>query len=200
MSAAGTALNKLVSQIADAKRGSKSRAAPVEQWDPPFCGDIDLEIRADGTWFYLGTPIGRPALVQLFASVLRKDDDGKTYLVTPVEKVGIRVVDAPFVVVRIDRVMASEGPAIAMTTNVGDEVIASPAFPLRFETQKETMGVKPYVYIRGRLEALLSRACTHELMDMGEHAEIDGTSYFALRSSGRWFPVMESAQLEAAIG
>ena len=87
-------LQALISRGSDGSRG----LPPVEKWNPPFCGDIDIEIRADGTWFYMGTPIGRAPLVRLFSTVLRRDDDGKTYLVTPVEKVGIRIVDAPFVI------------------------------------------------------------------------------------------------------
>ncbi|MEL6920518.1 MAG: DUF1285 domain-containing protein, partial [Pseudomonadota bacterium] len=132
-------------------------------------------------------------------SVLRKDEDGRTYLVTPVEKVGIRVVDAPFAVVRVDRLEASEGPVLQFTTNVGEEILVGPANPIRFETEKETMGVKPYVHVRGRLDALLSRACTHELMNMGEQNSIDGVSHFAVQSMGQWYPVMETAALEQAM-
>jgi hypothetical protein len=99
-------LAALISRAAGDTGDGKRGLPPVEKWNPPFCGDIDMEIRADGTWFYMGTPIGRAPLVRLFSTVLRRDDDGKTYLVTPVEKVGIRVVDAPFVAVEMN---ASEG-------------------------------------------------------------------------------------------
>ncbi|MEM1378336.1 MAG: DUF1285 domain-containing protein [Pseudomonadota bacterium] len=199
MTDGGTALNRLVTQIADGRSPGRAKAAPVDQWNPPFCGDIDMEIRADGTWYYLGTPIGRPALVNLFASVLRKDEDGKTYLVTPVEKMGIRVVDAPFLIVGLDQLDGSDGHALHVTTNVGEQITIGAANPLRFELQADTMGVKPYVHVRGRLEALMSRACTHELMNMGEHVEIDGVSQFAVQSQGHWYPIMETRALEEAM-
>src|SRR6218665_3028615 len=97
---------------------------PVERWNPPFCGDIDMEIRADGTWFYMGTPIGRAPLVRLFSTVLRKDEDGKTYLVTPVERVGIRVVDAPFLAVEMNASGEGDAQVLTFRTNVGDVVEA----------------------------------------------------------------------------
>src|SRR5690348_2077108 len=96
-------LAALISRAAGGSGEGKCGLPPVERWNPPFCGDIDMEIRADGTWFYMGTPIGRAPLVRLFSTVLRRDEDGKTYLVTPVEKVGIRVVDAPFLAVEMSR-------------------------------------------------------------------------------------------------
>ena len=155
-----------------------------------------MEIRRDGTWFYMGTPIGREALVRLFASVLRKDDDGQTYLVTPVEKVQIRVEDAPFVAVEV--VACGEGDAQVLTfrTNVGDVVEAGPEHPLRFEDEDGTGGMKPYLHVRGRLEALVNRAMMHELARLGEEIEVDGTAMFALRSHAKVFPVMAMDRLE----
>ena len=127
----GAAMAGLQALISRAHEGSKG-LPPVEKWNPPFCGDIDMEIRADGTWFYMGTPIGRIPLVRLFSTVLRKDEDGKTYLVTPVEKVGIRIVDAPFLAVE----MAASGEGVNVTltfrTNVGDVVEASTEHRQRF--------------------------------------------------------------------
>lgn len=170
---------------------------PVERWNPPFCGDLDMEIRADGTWFYMGTPIGRQPLVRLFSTVLRKDDDGRTYLVTPVEKVGIRVVDAPFVAVEM--AVAGEGDARRLTfrTNVGDVVEAGPEHRLRFVIHGENDELKPYLHVRGNLEALVSRPVMYDLVELGEHVEIDGASMFAVRSGGKWFAVMRSEELEA---
>ena len=169
---------------------------PVEKWNPPFCGDLDMEIRRDGTWFYNGTPIGRPKLVRLFSTVLRKDEDGKTYLVTPVEKVGIRVEDAPFTVVEMNAATADDGTKIiTFRTNVGDVVVAGAQHPIRFAKTGEDGELKPYVLVRGRLEALLSRAVMYELVEEGEEIEVDGRPMFAVRSQGEVFPIMEAARL-----
>ncbi len=170
------------------------RTPPVERWDPPFCGDIDMEIRADGRWFYLGTPIGRPALVRLFASVLRREADGQYLLVTPVEKVGIRVADAPFLAVEMN---AGADGVLTFRTNVGDVVAAGPEHPLRFETDPATGGVKPYVHVRGRLEARLTRAVQGELLALAETGPRDGADWLGVRSGGRFFPVAPVAEVAA---
>lgn len=184
-------LAALVSRAARAGKG----APPVERWNPPFCGDLDMEIRADGTWFYLGTPIGRMPLVQLFSSVLRRDDDGRTYLVTPVEKVGIRVVDAPFVAVEVAAAGAGTDQVLTFRTNVGDVVEAGPDHPLRFEDEADTGGLKPYLHVRGRLEALVSRAVMYDLVELGEEIEFEGRRVFAVRSNGAVFPIMPAGDL-----
>jgi hypothetical protein len=184
-------LEALISRATRAGKG----LPPVERWNPDFCGDLDMEIRADGTWFYLGTPIGRMPLVQLFSTVLRKDEDGKTYLVTPVEKVGIRVVDAPFVAVEMNVSGAGDDQVITFRTNVGDEVEAGPEHPLRFVDEDETGGLKPYLLVRGRLEALVARPVMYELVEHGEEIEIDGRAMFAVRSKGAVFPVMPAETL-----
>ena len=170
---------------------------PVERWNPPFCGDIDMEIRADGTWFYLGTPIGRAPLVRLFSTVLRKDEDGKTYLVTPVERVGIRIVDAPFLAVEMNASGEGEGRLLTFRTNVGDVVEVGADHPLRFVISGENNELKPYLLVRGRLEALVSRAVMYDLVALGETVEIDGVEMFAVRSGGVVFPVMPAAELDA---
>jgi hypothetical protein len=185
-------LEALISRAARAGKG----AAPVERWNPDFCGDLDMEIKADGTWFYLGTPIGRMPLVQLFSSVLRKDEDGKTYLVTPVERVGIRVADAPFIAVEMDVSGDGDARIITFRTNVGDVVEAGPERPLRFIDEHETGGLKPYVLVRGRLEALLARPVMYELVGHGEEVEIGGKTMFAVRSKGAVFPIMPADQLK----
>ena len=185
-------LEALIGRAARAGKG----AAPVEKWNPPFCGDLDMEIRQDGSWFYLGTPIGRAALVQLFSTVLRKDEDGRTYLVTPVEKVGIRVEDAPFVAVEVDASMRDGEQVLTFRTNVGDVVEAGPRNPLRFAIEAETGGLKPYLLVRGRLEALVNRAVTHELAALGEEIDHRGQRMFAVRSNGETFPIMPADRLE----
>ncbi len=180
--------------IARAARAGKG-LPPVERWNPDFCGDLDMEIRADGTWFYLGTPIGRMPLVQLFSTVLRKDADGKTYLVTPVEKVGIRVVDAPFVAVEMNATGAGDDQVITFRTNVGDVVEVGPDRPLRFVDEDSTGGLKPYVLVRGRLEALVARPVMYELVGHGEEIMVDGRLMFAVRSRGEIYPIMPAEKL-----
>ncbi|MCR9135825.1 MAG: DUF1285 domain-containing protein [Alphaproteobacteria bacterium] len=186
-------LEALISRAASTKKG----LPPVEKWNPEFCGDLDMEIRADGTWFYMGTPIGRAPLVRLFSTVLRKDEDGKTYLVTPVEKVGIRVEDAPFVGVEMN--VSAEGPDQILTfrTNVGDVVEAGSDHPMRFEIAGENDELKPYLHVRGRLEALVSRALMYDIVELGRPESIDGTETFCVRSGGIAFPIMPMKQLEA---
>ncbi len=184
-------LEALVSRATRAGKG----LPPVERWNPPFCGDLDMEIKRDGTWFYLGTPIGRMPLVQLFSTVLRKDEDGNTYLVTPVEKVGIRVEDAPFLAVEVNASGEGDDQVLTFRTNVGDVVEAGPDNPLRFVDEEGTDGLKPYLLVRGRLEALVARPVMYELAELGEEIEVDGTPMFAVRSKGAVFPVMPADKL-----
>lgn len=186
-------LQALVSRAARAGKG----LPPVERWNPEFCGDLDMEIRRDGSWFYMGTPIGRMPLVQLFSTVLRKDKDGRTYLVTPVEKVGIRVEDAPFVAVEMDVSGSGDAQVMTFRTNVGDVVEAGPDNRLRFEDEISTDGLKPYLNVRGRLEALVARPVMYEMVEHGEEIEVDGTVMFAVRSRGAIFPIMPAATLKA---
>ncbi|CDZ61156.1 PF06938 family protein [Neorhizobium galegae bv. orientalis] len=193
--AAGLAalISRASEQTGDGKRG----LPPVDKWNPPFCGDIDMEIRADGTWFYMGTPIGRAPLVRLFSTVLRRDEDGRTYLVTPVEKVGIRVVDAPFLAVEMQVTQREGRQVLTYRTNVGDVVEASAEHPLRFEISGENRELKPYLTVRGRLEALVSRAVMYDLVELGEAIVIDGVSMFSVRSGTEVFSVMPKAELDA---
>lgn len=195
--AARTDLDGLKALLARAGEGRRG-PAPVEKWNPEPGGDLDMEIRADGSWHYLGTPIARQALVDLFATVLRKDEDGQTWLVTPVERYRIRVADAHFIAVEMHVSGEGGGQILTFRTNTGDVIEAGPDNPLRFEIIEPDGGVKPYLRVRGRLEALLSRPVTHELLSFGEQAEIDGEAVFAVRSHGALFAVMGMAELENA--
>jgi len=190
-------LAAMISRAADQKAGGKPGLPPVERWNPPFCGDLDMEIRADGTWFYMGTPIGRQPLVRLFSTVLRKDEDGRTYLVTPVEKVGIRVEDAPFLAVEMNVSTRDGEQVLTFRTNVGDVVEAGGEHPLRFVIEGENSELKPYLLVRGRLEALVSRPVMYDLVELGETVEADGRAMFAVRSGGEVFSVMPASELEA---
>lgn len=188
-----TSLEALISRAASSHNG----LPPVDKWNPEFCGDLDMEIRADGTWFYMGTPIGRAPLVRLFSTVLRKDEDGNTYLVTPVEKVGIRVEDAPFVAVEMSVTERDGQQVLTFRTNVGDIVKADAEHPLRFEIAGENDELKPYLHVRGRLEALISRALMYDVVALGHANTIDGISMFNIKSDGMDFPIMPMDKLEA---
>ncbi len=161
---------------------------PIHLWNPPFCGDIDMEIRRDGTWFHEGTPIGRMPLVRLFSNILRREGDNY-FLVTPVEKVGIRVEDAPFVAQDFE--VAGDGPAqvITFVTNVGDRVAAGRDCAIRVE-RDATDTPRPYVHVRAGLEALIDRKSFYRLVDLGEAGDIDGAGWFGIWSGGVFFPII----------
>lgn len=173
-----------------AQAGITAKVRPVERWDPPYCGEIDMRIAADGTWFYRGSPIGREALVRLFASILRREPDGRHVLVTPVEKVGIEVEDAPFLAVEV--AAEGEGPnrVLSFRTNAGEIAAAGPQRPLRFETEARTGGLKPYIRIRGGLDALATRALAHELVALADAK--DGAP--GLWSGGMFFAFPDAAR------
>ena len=168
---------------------------PVERWNPAYCGEIDMRIAADGTWHYMGTPINRPALVKLFSTVLRKDPE-RHVLVTPVERVGIEVEDAPFLAVEMAVEGEGEGRQIAFRTNVDDLVQVGPERPLRFE-QDAKGGVKPYVRVRGELWARVTRSLALDLIALGEEGEIDGAATFGVRAGGAFFPIAPVSDLGA---
>ncbi|MGB6816589.1 MAG: DUF1285 domain-containing protein [Pseudolabrys sp.] len=167
---------------------------PVERWNPPFCGDIDMRIAADGTWFYQKTPIGRLALVKLFASVLKREGD-KYFLVTPVEKVGIVVDDAPFLAVEMNVSVGDAGRALRFRTNVDDWVAAGPDHALRFDPQPKTGGLKPYLHVRRDLWAKVTRALFYDLVALGEERDVGGKTMFGVFSRGEFFAMAEASAL-----
>lgn len=163
-------LEDVLNQIAP--DGIDGPLPPVHLWNPQNCTDIEMEIRADGAWWHEGSRIKRDRLVKLFSRILRKDEDGQIYLVTPYEKVIVHVEDAPFVAVRVDRVgAAGRDQVLAFTTNLGDVVTANKELPLRVETDAATQEPSPYVLVRGGLEAKLSRPVFYELAEMAEAYE-----------------------------
>ena len=161
---------------------------PVHLWNPEFCGHIDMRIARDGSWYYLGTPIGRPAMVKLFASIMRRDGDDYV-LVTPVEKVGITVDDAPFVAISVRVEGVGDQQQLIFTTNVEDEVIASKDNPLRVELDPVTQEPSPYVHVRAGLEALIHRNVFYELVELGVVQEVGGVNWLGVYSSGEFFPI-----------
>ena len=184
-------------------RGLESLAArigqqampPVDRWNPPYCGDLDMRIASDGTWFYLGTPIGRPALVRLFASVLKREGD-RHFLVTPVEKVGIKVDDAPFMAIELEIERRGPEQSLIFRTNVDDVVRCDRDHGLRFEPEVGTGGIKPYLHVRRELWAKVTRALFFDLVELGEVREQGGVRLFGVRSSGAFFPIAPEAALE----
>jgi hypothetical protein len=182
--------------LANAARTAARRGpAPVHLWNPPFCGDLDMRIARDGTWFYLGTPIGRKPLVKLFASILKRED-ARYFLVTPVEKVGITVDDAPFVAIDFEATGAGSAAAINFITNVDDEVTAGAAHPIRVTRDPETGEPAPYVHVRAGLEALIDRKSFYRLVEIGQTQTIDGVPQFGVWSDGSFFPFIPASQLE----
>lgn len=182
----GNAAGRVESLAAAAGAAAKGKGLPpVHLWNPDFCGDIDMRIARDGTWYYLGSPIGRKPLVRLFSTILRHDEDGKYYLVTPVEKVGIRVDDAPFVAVEMTVEGTGEDQVLHFRTNVDDWVTAGPDHPIRVEIDPATEEPSPYVHVRARLEALIARAVFYDLVDLA--VERDG--HLGVWSAGRFFPI-----------
>lgn len=176
--------------LADRNVTARARShPPVDLWQPPYCGDIGLKIRADGVWLYRDSPIARPALVALFAGVLRKDADGRTYLVTPAEKVDVAVEDAPFLAVDMGVEGSGRGQCLIFKTNVGDLVACGARHPLRFALQEPGGGLKPYVLVRGRLDALLTRALLYELAELAVEEPLQGRSVTGVWSDGVFFPL-----------
>lgn len=183
------------SLVASVQAASKKKGPPpVHLWNPPFCGDLDMEIRRDGTWFYLGTPIGRPGLVKLFSSIIRKDGDDY-FLVTPVEKVGIRVEDAPFVAQDFSVTGEGRDQVLTFTTHVDDGAVAGPDNPIRVVRDPETGEPSPYILIRANLEALIDRKSFYRLVDLGTVEPHDGQDWFGVWSSGAFFPIIPAEEL-----
>jgi uncharacterized protein len=180
--------------LGEAGTGRLRGRGPAPSWNPPDCGDIDMRIAADGTWFYCGSPIGRAPLVQLFASVLRKEGD-RYVLVTPVEKVGIKVDDAPFLAVEMRVENETGAPRLTFRTNVEDLVTADGEHPLRFEPGASE-GLKPYVKVRGDLWARVKRALFYDLVALGQTERVANEDWFGVRSSGIFFPMRPAREIE----
>lgn len=178
-----------------ARAATKKGPPPVHLWNPPYCGEIDMRIASDGTWFYQKTPIGRIALVKLFASVLKRED-GHHFLVTPVEKCGITVDDAPFLAVEMHVTGSGETQALGFRTNVDDLVACGPDNVLRFEQEPGTGGLKPYLHVRRDLWAKVTRAVFYDLVELGEEREIGGKTMFGVASQGVFFAMAPADTLK----
>ena len=173
----------LASLQREAAQGRK--LPPVEKWNPVHCGEIDMRIARDGTWYHQGSPIGRPAMVRLFSTILRREPDGGFVLVTPAEKLDIAVEDAPFVAVELKSEGAGEERSLAFRLNTGDLVVAGPDHPLRFAA-----GPHPYVEVRAGLDALVVRSVYYELAEI---ALAEGATPPGVWSEGAFFPLEPGA-------
>jgi hypothetical protein len=160
---------------------------PIDRWNPPLSGDMDMRIARDGTWYHEGQPIERQNLARLFSTILRCEEDGDYYLVTPVEKWRIRVDDAPLVAVLLDVIDEGKEQALRFTTNLGDVVIAGPEHALEVEYIKPDGEPSPYIHVRDRLRALLSRSVFLELAELGEERHVDGKLVYGVSSQGVFF-------------
>jgi hypothetical protein len=192
-------LDGLTTAARDAATAAKTGKGlpPVHLWNPPFCGDLDMRIARDGTWFYQGTPIGRPALVRLFSTILKREN-GKHFLVTPVEKVGIQVEDAPFLAVEMLKEQQDNGRLLRFRTNVDDWVPCDAAHRLRFEAAADG-GLTPYLHVRADLWAKVTRALYYDLVDMGEEQVVDGNPMFGVVSGGEFFAMADAEQVRGAL-
>jgi uncharacterized protein len=178
----GSSLAGLASLLADRK------LPPVDLWNPPFCGKIDMRIARDGTWFYLGSPIGRPAMVKMFSSVLRREADGSFVLVTPVERVGITVDDAPFIAVEAYTESAGRSRKFGFRLNTDDAVLVDALHPLRVQFDPATDEPRPYVHVRGGMDALINRSVFYDLVDWAI-ADQEPGAVLGLWSNDRFFPI-----------
>lgn len=172
----------------------KKGLPPVHLWNPPYCGEIDMRIARDGTWFHEGTPIGRPAMVKLFSSILKREGD-RFYLVTPVEKVSIVVEDAPFLATDFSVQGTGRDQELTFVTKTEDEVVAGPDHGIRVARDTQTGEPAPYVHIRAGMEALIDRKSFYRLVDLGVQEDVDGTPWFGVWSAGVFFPMIPSADL-----
>lgn len=182
------------SLLAELEKVKDKGRPPIHLWNPDNVKDIDMQIQADGTWYYMGTPIERPRLVHLFASVM-KLENGDYFLVTPVEKCRIQVEDAPFQIVLLENTGTGESQILVLTTNMGESISLGSEHGLRVDIDSETEEPALYVMVRDGLEARVNRNVYYQLAELLEEGEVSGTPWHGLRSQGVFFPVIESSRL-----
>lgn len=175
---------------------ASDRRPPLELWNPVVTADLGFRITADGDWHYQGSAIRRPALVKLFASILRREADGKHYLVTPVEKVVVAVDDAPLLAVELWSEGEGRGRVLSLRSNLDDLIAPGPEHPIRFGRDRTTGAPKPYLAVRHGLEALATRAVYLELVDLGDVETMAGERLFGLWSRGQFFPMAPAEAVE----
>ncbi len=166
-----------------------------KNWNPKYCGEIDMRIARDGTWYYCNSPIGRKKLVKLFSSILIREE-GNYFLITPVEKVGITVDDVPFVAIDFEKIIESGTQYLIFQTNIDDKVLLGPNNPMRVLFDKSTKEPSPYILIRENIEARIDRKSFYRLVELGEYSKKDGIDYFGVRSHNNFFPIIPKSELE----
>lgn len=183
----------LLQSLPESVLGAAREPAPVHLWNPEFSGELDMRIARDGTWYHEGGPVTRLALAQLFSGILRLEDDGRYYLVTPVEKWAIRVDDAPFVAVRMDVSGESETQQLRFYTNLEHELVADAGHPISVTVDPHNGEPAPYVLLRDNLQALIHRNVFYQLAELAQEHEVKGQRRFGVWSGGVFFPIDGSA-------
>tara|TARA_B100000614_G_scaffold103571_1_gene93096 strand:+ start:1074 stop:1649 length:576 start_codon:yes stop_codon:yes gene_type:complete len=171
-------------------KSGKKGLPPVDKWNPPFCGDIDLKILRDGRWMYMGTEIKRPAMVRLFSTILRLDSDGEYYLVTPVEKVRIQVEDTPFLIVSMDKLKKENKTSLIFYTSLQDEIILTKKNPISVEVNDKNEP-SPYILVRNNLRGLISRSVYYELIEYAQERTIEDKNFLTIESNNEIFKMFE---------
>ena len=171
-------------------KSGKKGLPPVDKWNPPFCGDIDLKILRDGRWMYMGTEIKRPAMVRLFSTILRLDSDGEYYLVTPVEKVRIQVEDTPFLIVSMDKLKKENKTSLIFYTSLKDEIILTKKNPISIEVNDKNEP-SPYILVRNNLRGLISRSVYYELIEYAQERTIEDKNFLTIESNNEIFKMFE---------
>ena len=171
-------------------KSGKKGLPPVDKWNPPFCGDIDLKILRDGRWMYMGTEIKRPAMVRLFSTILRLDPDGEYYLVTPVEKVRIQVEDTPFLIVSMDKLRKENKTSLIFYTSLKDEIILTKKNPISIEVNDKNEP-SPYILVRNNLRGLISRSVYYELIEYAQERTIEDKNFLTIESNNEIFKMFE---------
>ena len=171
-------------------KSGKKGLPPVDKWNPPFCGDIDLKILRDGRWMYMGTEIKRPAMVRLFSTILRLDSDGEYYLVTPVEKVRIQVEDTPFLIVSMDKLKKENKTSLIFYTSLQDKIILTKKNPISIEVNDKNEP-SPYILVRNNLRGLISRSVYYELIEYAQERTIDDKNFLTIESNNEIFKMFE---------
>ena len=181
---------KGIETIYDFSKRKKKGIPPVEKWNPPFCGEIDMHILRNGKWTYMGSEIKRPAMIKLFSNIIRLDNDGHYYLVTPVEKVRIKVEDVPFIAVSMKKIKDKGVSCLSFTTNVQDEVTLSKENPIEIVIN-DNDEPSPYITIRKNLKALISRSVFYDLINMAEEEIIKDKKFLVIKSNHISFKLYE---------
>ena len=161
----------------------------IKKWNPKYCGDIDMRIASDGTWFYCGSPISRKKLVKLFSSILINEKN-KYFLITPVEKVGIKVDDAPFIANDFEKIVDNDKSYLVFFTNIDETIILSKKNPFRISINDKTDEPSPYILVRKNIEAKIDRKSFYRLLDLAEYSKVEGQEWLGIYSDNIFFPII----------